>query len=220
MRERGWGEGQKVHETYTMHDESHPTDNPTPRRGFNPALLLLLIIPMLGAMFALILLVRFDALPRAADPTPLPATAPAPALVGGPAPNFELETLYGGSVRLSSLRGRLVFLNFWATWCEPCKRELPAFQAFMAEQESGGPIILAINAGETDTQIRAFLNEYDVAGIPILLDPDFRINDTYNADRIPITYVIDAAGMVRDWHLGEMTPDDLQEYVAQYSNDS
>lgn len=205
-----------------MHDEPRITENPTPRRrGFNPALLLLLIIPMLGTIAALILLVRFGALPGAADPTPLPVTPPAaPALVGDPAPNFELETLYGGSVRLSSLRGRLVFLNFWATWCEPCKRELPAFQAFMAAQESGGPIILAINAGETEAQIREFLNEFDVAGIPILLDPDFRINDTYDADRIPVTYIVDPAGVVRDWHLGEMTTEDLRDYVERFSNDT
>lgn len=185
------------------------------RRRLNPALLALLLVPLLGAVGALAAVYASGGL-NPAPPTPAPVTAQVSPLVGRPAPNFDLETLYGGSVRLSSLRGRPVFLNFWATWCEPCTRELPAFMAFMAEQPEGGPIILAVNAGEPAARIEAFLTEQGVGGIPILLDPDFRTNTAYRADRIPMTYVIDAAGVVRDRHVGELTLNDLRAYVERY----
>lgn len=190
------------------------TGETQPKR-LNPTLLVLLIIPLMGIVGALIAVYAGGGL-APAPPTPAPVTLQVSPLIGRPAPNFDLETLYGGSVRLSSLRGRPVFLNFWATWCEPCRRELPAFQAFMAQQDEGGPIILAINAGETVEKIEAFLTENSVAGIPILLDPDFGVNTAYRADRIPVTYVIDPAGVVRDMHLGEMKLDDLRAYVEQY----
>lgn len=192
------------------------TAEPQPeRRRLNPALLALLIVPLLGIAGALAAVYASGGL-NAAPPTPAPVTAQASPLLGRPAPNFDLETLYGGSVRLSSLRGRPVFLNFWATWCEPCTRELPAFMAFMAEQPEGGPVILAINAAEPAERIEAFLKEQGIAGIPILLDPDFRTNTAYRADRIPMTYVVDPAGVVRDMHVGELRLDDLRAYVEQY----
>ncbi len=192
------------------------TADPQPEhRRFNPALLVLLLIPLLGIIGALIAVYASGGL-NPAPPTPLPVTAQASPLLGRAAPNFDLETLYGGSVRLSSLRGRPVFLNFWATWCEPCTRELPAFMAFMAEQPAGGPVILAVNAAEPAERIEAFLQEQGITGIPILLDPDFSVNTAYRADRIPMTYVIDAAGVVRDVHVGELKLDDLRAYVEQH----
>lgn len=196
------------------------TAEPQPQqRRFHPALLALLLIPLLGVAGALIAVYASGGLAPAPPPTPLPVTAaPASPLLGQAAPSFDLETLYGGSLRLSSLRGRPVFLNFWATWCEPCTRELPAFMAFMAEQPEGGPVILAVNAGEQAERIEAFLAEQGVSGIPILLDPDFEVNTAYHADRIPMTYVIDAAGIVREMHLGELKLDDLRSYAEQYSS--
>jgi thiol-disulfide isomerase/thioredoxin len=191
-------------------------DSPQPeRRRIQPVLLALLLIPLLGIAGALIAVYASGGL-NPPPPTPLPVTAQASPLLERAAPNFDLETLYGGSVRLSSLRGRPVFLNFWATWCEPCLRELPAFVDFMAEQPEGGPVILAVNSGEPAARIEAFLAEQGIKGIPILLDLDYSVSTAYGADRIPMTFVIDAAGVVREMHVGELKLDDLRAYVEQY----
>jgi thiol-disulfide isomerase/thioredoxin len=193
-------------------------DSPQPeRRRIQPVLLALLLIPLLGIAGALIVYASGGLNPAPpVPPTPLPVTAQASPLLERAAPNFDLETLYGGSVRLSSLRGRPVFLNFWATWCEPCLRELPAFVDFMAEQPEGGPVILAVNSGEPAARIEAFLAEQGISGIPILLDLDYSVSTAYGADRIPMTFVIDAAGVVREMHVGELKLDDLRAYVEQY----
>jgi thiol-disulfide isomerase/thioredoxin len=147
--------------------------------------------------------------------TPLPVTQAASRLAGRAAPNFELASLNGDPIRLSSMRGRVVFLNFWATWCEPCKREMPAFQRFMQEQGKDGAVILAINIGDKPEDILEFLDDNNVSSIPILLDNDYVVQTAYSASLFPTTFVIDPAGIVQDMHLGEMTFDDLTGYVDQ-----
>jgi thiol-disulfide isomerase/thioredoxin len=118
-------------------------------------------------------------------------------------------------MRLSSYRGRVVFVNFWATWCEPCQRELPAFEAFMAEQGDNGALVLAVNAGETAEQVTTYFDDHQISDIPTLLDADLEVYDRYNVQLLPTTYAIDPAGVVRYAHLGEMTSDDLNAYVEE-----
>jgi peroxiredoxin len=136
-------------------------------------------------------------------------------LIGQSAPNFSLAALDGSIMRLSSYRGRVVFVNFWATWCEPCQRELPAFEAFMAEQGEDGALVLAVNAGEPAEQVTTYFEAHQISGIPALLDADLEVYDRYNVQLLPTTYVIDPAGVVRYAHLGEMTAEDLSAYVAE-----
>ena len=185
---------------------------------FHPALLVLLTLPLLGVIGALIMVYNAGGL-SSELPTPLPvATLPTSLLIGRTAPNFELETLDGESVRLSSLRGRLLFLNFWATWCEPCRRELPALQAFTEQQSDDGPLVLAINNGETPDQINTFLAENGVSGLAVLLDTGFAVEQQYEVDFFPSTFIVDSGGIVREMHLGELTLDDLNAYTAQYGS--
>jgi thiol-disulfide isomerase/thioredoxin len=96
--------------------------------------MLLSLLPLLGISAALLMLISSGGANSSIVSTPLPVTQAASRLAGRAAPNFELASLNGDPIRLSSMRGRVVFLNFWATWCEPCKREMPAFQRFMQEQ--------------------------------------------------------------------------------------
>jgi thiol-disulfide isomerase/thioredoxin len=149
--------------------------------------------------------------------TPIPITTDH-ALEGEPAPNFELARLDGeGTIRLSSLRGRMVFVNFWATWCEPCRRELPALQAFsQSEQGSNAPLILAVNIGESPEQITPYFDELGINDLTVLLDSNWSVSDLYQTEVYPSTFVIDPAGTVVDFHLGEITLDDLEGYVAAY----
>ncbi len=182
----------------------------------SPTLIILLVLPLLGIVGALLTIFASGGL-APPDPTPQPLpTLPVSLLINRSAPNFELAALEGDSLRLSSLRGRVVFLNFWATWCEPCRRELPTFQTFMQSQGEDGAVILAINNGETPEQITEFLAENNVGGIPVLLDSDFALQDRYEVSFFPTTFVIDAGGVVRDVRLGEITLEDLNTYTEQY----
>jgi peroxiredoxin len=148
--------------------------------------------------------------------------APTPTLEiqGRPAPPFELTTLDGQTVSLSDYQGRIVFLNFWATWCEPCKRELPAFTAFTQQnQTANSPVVLAVNLLEGPDQITPFLTSLGVrtsspGGFSILLDSNRAVANAYGVINIPVTYVIDATGTIRYPKYGEVTLDDLQTYVA------
>ena len=189
----------------------------------SPVLLLFLIFPLIGLVVALGITLNArgtgTSAPTAAPPTPLAVTLPPiptpPQVVGAPILDFELPALDGGGpVRLTDYAGRVVFLNFWATWCEPCKRELPAFEQFTAEQGDDGAVVLAVNTGEDEATVQAFLEAQGITGLNVLLDPEATVAEQYGVFQIPVTFVIDGDGNVRYPHYGEMTPDDLAGYLA------
>lgn len=179
----------------------------------SPALVLFLIFPLLGIGIALAMAVSEQTI-SSIPPTPLPVTVTYLSLIDQPAPNFELASLDGQAVRLSSYRGRLVFLNFWATWCEPCQRELPTFEQFMAEQGETGAVVLAVNISDDPNQITTYYKEHNISGLTTLLDFTLSVYEDYGIGQLPTTYVIDPGGVVRYRHIGEMTADDLAAYVA------
>lgn len=186
----------------------------SPFRRLNPLWILIIAMPLIGIGTALLAtrVARNEPLP-----TPLPTPALNSALVGQAAPNFALELKASDALlRLSSLRGRLVFLNFWATWCEPCRREFPAFAVFGEAHPEVR--ILAVNVGETAEQIDAFLLSNDLApdDVDILYDSDFALQDAYAVDYLPSTFVIDARGQVVAFHYGEITEADLAGYVVEF----
>jgi len=181
---------------------------------------LLLIFPLVGLALTAVFLFA-NALETAPRPvTPAPVTVPplpTPVNIAGEALiDFTLPTLSGDLVRLSDYAGRVVFLNFWATWCESCKRELLTFIEFTrAHPAPNDPIILAVNLEESAERVRQFAAEN---GIPIdeltvLIDADGVAADRYGVFNIPVTYVIDETGVVRYPSYGEMTREDLQAYL-------
>lgn len=193
---------------------------PPPNRP-SPVLLLFLIFPLIGLIAAVGITLSNSAASAPAavqPPTPAAVTLPAiptpPPVVGAPVLDFTLPVLDSdATVTLSDYAGRPVFLNFWATWCEPCKRELPAFQQFAAEQGEAGAAVLAVNTGEDEATVRAFLEAQGVTGLTVLMDPDADVADQYGVFQIPVTFVIDPAGNVRYPHYGEMTSADLAGYL-------
>ena len=193
----------------------NPPQSPPPPGRPSPALLLFLIFPLLGIIAALAMALANPGPAAVTPPTPLPVAPQQLSLVDKPAPNFELKGLDGRSYRLSSYRGRVVFVNFWATWCEPCRRELPAFEQFAAAQGADGAAILAVNIGETPDQVAAFFEQYGVKALPVLLDDTLDVYGAYGIERLPTTFVLDPAGTVRYKHLGEITAADLEAYVAR-----
>ena len=124
------------------------------------------------------------------------------------APDFELPTLDGRQlVSPADYAGRPLFLNFWATWCAPCVRELPALQEFAATHASddAGPALLAINLGESAETVSAFLREIGVTDLLVALDISQVVKRDYGVQNLPTTFVIDGEGMVLAKQLGEMT---------------
>ncbi|MFN8449856.1 MAG: TlpA disulfide reductase family protein [Anaerolineae bacterium] len=196
--------------------DTSQTQATTPERGRyrpSPVLVIFLIFPVIGLLAAgVVMLTNATASVRPA--TPLPVTlAPPKVLADAPIIDFTLTSLDGKTVSLSDYHGRVVFLNFWATWCTPCKRELPAFQAFQAQQPADGAAILAVDVAESPEQVQSFLNEFGVSGLTVLLDSDMTASDSYGVFNMPTTFVINRDGIVSYIKYGETTVDDLNTYM-------
>ncbi len=122
--------------------------------------------------------------------------------VGHLAPDFTLPSLDGQTVRLSDLRGKAVLLNFWATWCAPCRLEMPTMDKAYQEYKSRGLEILAVSldAG-SNSVVKNFMQELKL-DFPVLLDPDMEVLRLYRQFSIPATFLIDKQGIVRHRELG------------------
>jgi thiol-disulfide isomerase/thioredoxin len=111
--------------------------------------------------------------------------------------DFELRTLDGGSVRLSSLEGEVVFLNFWATWCPPCREELPDMAALAKRMAGRGFRMVAVSQDESWAELEAFFGPAgSPPGLTIALDPGGRLAHMYGTEKLPETYVIGRKGAV------------------------
>lgn len=147
------------------------------------------------------------------EATPPALVQPPAPIIGAPAPDFSLATLDGRSITLSQLRGQVVLVNFWATWCGPCAVEFPAFDDRFARYHSQGFIILAVNASESSAEIERFRQEMGTR-LPLLLDPGDTVQRLYRIIGLPTSFIIDRQGIIRDLHIGLMTEAELDAYLA------
>ena len=113
------------------------------------------------------------------------------------APDFSVQTLEGTSVSLSDYNGKVVLLNLWATWCPPCRQEMPSMQELYDDLSGRGFTILAVAAPnpprETVEKIKSHISENDFT-FPVLLDTEYKVNSTYGTGSIPTSWVIDTDG--------------------------
>jgi peroxiredoxin len=133
--------------------------------------------------------------------------------IGKPAPDFELQSLSETQIRLSDLGGKVVLINFWATWCGPCRLEMPAIQARYL-QHPGELEVLAVNFDEPKEAVQAFVDELGLT-FPVLLDPGAGVQDLYRVRGYPTTYLVDPKGVVRVVHIGFMTEKQLDAYLVE-----
>lgn len=119
---------------------------------------------------------------------------------GGPTPDFTLPTLAREKVSLKEVRGKLVFLNFWASWCVPCREEMPAIERLYQEFKAKGLVVLAVNVKDRRKKAVEFVKELKLT-YPVLFDPDGQVGLLYGAWGLPTTYLIgrDGAGLARLW---------------------
>ncbi len=137
-----------------------------------------------------------------------------PLAIGDIAYDFTLQDLDGSSHTLNEFRGQPVIINFWATWCAPCRIEMPELQAAFERYQNDGLVILALNNDESPDAVRDFFyDEMDLTFTP-LLDDGAEISDLYRVFNFPSTYFVNAEGKITAIHLGPMTEPQIDGYMA------
>jgi len=124
-----------------------------------------------------------------------------------PAPDFTLPSLSGSNVRLSELKGDVVLLNFWASWCGPCRLEMPLLNKLHNKYKGIGFTVIGVNVEESTAAAQDFLNENKVS-FPILWDTQNKVSKQYNVQAMPTTVMIDRDGQVRYLHKGFQAGDE------------
>lgn len=132
---------------------------------------------------------------------------------GNRAPDFELETLDGEAIKLSDLRGKPVFLNFFTSWCPPCRAEMPDMQKF---HEDSDVQVLAVNMYEREhntDDVPLFVEEFDLT-LPMIIDESLEVTYRYGVQVMPTTYLLDSEGVIFNVHLGPMNYDQMHDSFA------
>ncbi len=210
-----------------MSDRPEQAHNNSPERPpYRPTLAIFLIMPIAAALVAFLLAERLvegrDQIGGRRDDSP-PIVALTPyTLIGSPAPDFELPTPNGETLRLSALRGQWVVVNFWATWCAPCRAEMPVLQALIdsppeAARALGQVALIAVNRDESAAAVRAFLDELNLT-LPVALDAGGKISNRYGIVSLPITFFIDPEGIVRHKQIGEVTAAILEQTLRKLAD--
>jgi peroxiredoxin len=130
-------------------------------------------------------------------------TAPPSPQIGFTAPDLTLDTLDGTSIKLSDLRGQVVLINLWASWCPPCRAEMPAIDAVYRKYRAEGFVVLAVNTTyqDTESEARAFVQKLGLT-FPILFDRDGLTSRRYQLQGLPTTYFVGRDGVIRDMVIG------------------
>ena len=130
-----------------------------------------------------------------------------------PAPGFKLANRAGGELSLSGLRGQVVMINFWASWCGPCRQEFPALDQIYSKYKPMGFEMVGINVESEKADAERFLGKMPVS-FPILFDPDNRVSGSYGVSAMPTTFLVDRQGRLR-WQHRAYKPGDEAKYIEQ-----
>lgn len=204
-----------------------------------PAWLPVLILLLIGIIAALLLLLVFggdddDSANRVAQyPTPAPITFIPPtalpatetptiaaadgSMMNAPIPDLTLTLLDDSTIHLPDLTGDIVFLNFWASWCEPCKAEMPLLQQVSEDYADQGVRVIAVtdpNDGQTLEQVKTFVERYNIT-FPVALSSEDALFQRFDVVQIPITYIINREGIVQFRHIGELHDHDVTTYLER-----
>lgn len=144
---------------------------------------------------------RSAVLALAASLAGLPAVEAAMPAVGKPAPDFTLRSSSGKNLKLGEYRGQVVMLNFWATWCGPCRQELPLLNRLHEQYRRAGFTLLGVNVDDSPKAAEAMARQLGV-GFPVLFDTEKRVSERYDVDSMPATLLIDRDGKLRYVHRG------------------
>jgi peroxiredoxin len=141
-------------------------------------------------------------------------------VVGTPAEDFALVGLDGKEQRLSQYRGKIVLVNFWATWCKPCTTEMPAMQTTYDKLRDKGFVVLAINELEDDAKVREHIKEHGHT-FPVLMDRDNKVANQFGVFGLPVSVFIDEKGVVQEYIKGGLlTEQMILDVVAKIQKQS
>ncbi len=139
-----------------------------------------------------------------------------PPLIGSPAPEIVLKDLQGRDVKLSDLRGKIVLVNFWATWCKPCKEEMPAMQASYDNLRDKGFVVLAVNELEDTARVAEHIRTHGHT-FEVVMDHNNQVANMYGVVGLPASFLIDPQGIVRERISGSLlTESRIEEMVKKY----
>jgi cytochrome c biogenesis protein CcmG, thiol:disulfide interchange protein DsbE len=137
----------------------------------------------------------------------------APAELNFPAPNFQLTDLQGNAVSLQDQRGKVVLINNWATWCPPCRQEMPTLEAYYQRHQDKGFVVVAIDAGEPAGDVIEFVERLGLT-FPVWLDPNQEALRAFRNNALPSSYVMDRDGVVRMAWSGMVTMQVLEKHLT------
>ncbi len=143
-----------------------------------------------------------DGVEKVAQFMPPRPVAEAEKMAGSPAPDFTLALLSGGEFTLSKEKGSTIILDFWATWCGPCRVAMPALHQVAKEFAEKGVKLYSIDQAEDPEQVKEFLAQMGLEDMPVALDAEMKVAELYKVDGIPQTVIIDAKGVIRVVHVG------------------
>jgi peroxiredoxin len=148
------------------------------------------------------------------DRTPQTDLSTIPANVRFPAPELTLTDTQGVSRSLVDYRGQVVLVNLWATWCPPCKEEMPTLQAYYEKYRKAGFVIVAINDGDPRPDVLQFVEDYELT-FPVWLDPTYIATEqAFNTLNLPTSFVIDRSGTIQLTWVGGINAETLETYVT------
>lgn len=172
---------------------------------------------VMGAGLILLGLAAFIAWPKAGTNAIEPASSSsltAPVEVNYAAPKLSLSELGGTEHTLSDYHGQVVLVNLWATWCPPCKAEMPTLDAYYQAHQEDGFVIIAINDGDPSDSVASFVQEYNLT-FPVWLDPTYQATDhAFKTSNLPSSFVIDRDGNIRLRWVGGIDRASLEKYVT------
>jgi peroxiredoxin len=166
---------------------------------------------LIGLGLIVVGVAAFFLLPQATDQTD--EFSATPIKVSFAAPELALTDLDGSPVSLAEWRGSVVLVNNWATWCPPCKAEMPTLQAYYQKHQKDGFTVIAIESGEPAAEVAQFVSEYGLT-FPVWPDENELAIETFKNWELPSSYVIDRTGTVRLTWIGAISQKTLEKYVT------
>lgn len=172
-----------------------------------------LIMLSVGIGLVLIAVAVFLALPSAQAEVQQTGPSTIPVAVNFPVPEVQLTDLDGKAVALADFKGQVILYNAWATWCPPCKEEMPTLEAYYQDHKNAGFLIVAIEDGEPASEVAAFAESYKLS-FPVWPDLKYVATTAFKTNSLPTSFVIDRGGTVRLTWTGAISRAALEKYVT------
>jgi len=169
---------------------------------------------MIGGVVSIVIVALvFLNLPKQSENSPSSAAFSSSNVLNIELPDLTLENLAGEPLALRDLKGQAVLINFWATWCPPCQREMPTLEAFQQAHQAEEMLVVAINAGELAALVAPYIEEQQLT-FEILLDPDMRASAAFQVASVPTTFFVDKAGVIRERYAGPLSLEQVEAKMA------